>query len=147
MHSRRRLWRFKVCGAQTSVTAGRVMHKRRTAPPVVLGRPTWSAPTIRASRRRSSIASSASAPRRRCVDAAAQAARGDGRSRTRTVKREAAVDEFFLGGARRASQAAVRGKKTLCGVAVKVRGPARTACASPSSTTPRAGRTDPWSRP
>src|SRR6266496_3444592 len=78
MHRGRLVWQCKRCGAQTSVTAGMLLHKLRVA---------------------------MVAPERE------------------PLKREVEVDEFFLGGYEEGLQGGrQRGKKTLVGVAVEVRG-------------------------
>ena len=82
MHERRRVWQCKRCGAQTSVTAGTVMPNTQT--PLRLW--FWAAylvathhPGISAVQLQRQLGDLAA---RACVDDAAQAAPGDGRTRT-----------------------------------------------------------------
>jgi len=123
MHSARRLWQCKRCGAQTSVTAGTVMHGTRM--PLRLW--FWAAylvathhPGISAVRlqRQLGIRRHETAWMMLHKLRAAMVA-----PQREPLKREVEVDEFFLGGleeGRRGGRA--RGKKALCGVVVEVRG-------------------------
>jgi hypothetical protein len=123
MHSRRRVWRCKGCAAQTSVTAGTVMHGTRTplrpwfwaAYLVATHHPGISAVQLQ---RQLGIRSHETAwmllhKLRRAMVAPER----------EPLKREVEVDEFFLGGYEEGLRGGrARGKKTLCGAAVEVRG-------------------------
>lgn len=123
MHRARRVWQCKRCGAQTSVTAGTVMHGTRT--PLQLW--FWAAyllathhPGISAVQlqRQLGIRYHETAwmllHKLRAVMVAPQ---------RESLKREVEVDEFFLGGYEEGLKGGrARGKKTLCGIAVEARG-------------------------
>ncbi len=123
MQRRRLVWQCKGCGAQTSVTAGTVMHGTRQP----LRRWFWAAylvathhPGISAVQlqrqlgiRRHETAWMLLHKLRRAMVAPER----------EPLKREIEVDEFFLGGHEEGlTGGRARGKKTLCGVAVEVRG-------------------------
>ena len=123
MHRARRVWQCKRCGAQTSVTAGTVMHGTRT--PLQLW--FWAAyllatrhPGISAVQlqRQLGIRYHETAwmllHKLRAVMVAPQ---------RESLKREVEVEEFFLGGYEEGLKGGrARGKKTLCGIAVEARG-------------------------
>ena len=123
MHRARRVWQCKRCGAQTSVTAGTVMHGTRT--PLQLW--FWAAyllathhPGISSVQlqRQLGIRYHETAwmllHKLRAVMVAPQ---------RESLKREVEVDEFFLGGYEEGLKGGrARGKKTLCGIAVEARG-------------------------
>ena len=123
MHRQRRVWQCKSCGAQTSVTAGTVMHKTHT--PLRLW--FWAAylaathhPGISAVQlqRQLGIARHETAwmmlPKLRQAMVAPE---------REPLKREVEIDEFFLGGYEEGLRGGRQhGKKALCGVAVEVRG-------------------------
>ena len=128
MHSARRLWQCKRCGAQTSVTAGTVMHGTRmplrlwfwAAYLVATHHPGISAVQLQ---RQLGIRRHETAWMMLHKLRAAMVA-----PQREPLKREVEVDEFFLGGleeGRRGGRA--RGKKALCGVVVEVRGRGRRA--------------------
>jgi len=123
MHSARRLWQCKRCGAQTSVSAGTVMHGTRmplrlwfwAAYLVATHHPGISAVQLQ---RQLGIRRHETAWMMLHKLRAAMVA-----PQREPLKREVEVDEFFLGGleeGRRGGRA--RGKKALCGVVVEVRG-------------------------
>ena len=141
MHSARRLWQCKRCGAQTSVSAGTVMHGTRmplrlwfwAAYLVATHHPGISAVQLQ---RQLGIRRHETAWMMLHKLRAAMVA-----PQREPLKREVEVDEFFLGGleeGRRGGRA--RGKKALCGVVVEVRGRAAGACGCRSSRTPRPRR-------
>ena len=123
MHRRRRVWQCKRCGAQTSVTAGTVMHNTQTplrlwfwaAYLVATHHPGVSAVQLQ---RQLGIARHETAwmllhKLRRAMIAPER----------EPLKREVEVDEFFLGGYEEGLRGGrQRGKKALCSVAVEVRG-------------------------
>ena len=123
MHERRRVWQCKSCGAQSSVTAGTVMHNTQTplrlwfwaAYLVATHHPGISAVQLQ---RQLGIARHERAwmmlHKLRAVMVAPQ---------REPLKREVEVDEFFLGGFEEGKRGGrQRGKKALCGVVVEVRG-------------------------
>jgi transposase-like protein len=123
MHRARRLWQCKQCGAQSSVTAGTVMHGTRqplrlwfwAAYLLATHRPGISAVQLQ---RQLGIRYHETAwmmlHKLRAVMVA---------PRREPLKREVEVDEFFLGGYEEGLKGGrARGKKTLCAVAVEVRG-------------------------
>lgn len=123
MHRRRAVWQCKRCGAQTSVTAGTVMHKTRTplrlwfwaAYLVATHHPGISAVQLQRQLgiRRHETAWMLLHKLRRAMVAPER----------EPLKREVEVDEFFLGGVEEGHEGRGPGaKKTLCGVAVEVRG-------------------------
>lgn len=123
MHVRRRVWQCKGCGAQTSVTAGTVMHKTRTplrlwfwaAYLVATHHPGISAVQLQRQLglRHHETAWMLLHKLRRAMVAPSREPLG----------REVEVDEFFLGGYEEGLRGGrQRGKKTLCGVAVELRG-------------------------
>jgi len=123
MHRGRRVWQCKGCGAQTSVTAGTVMHASHL--PLRLW--FWAAYLVATHH-----------PGISAVQLQRQL--GIGQYRTawlllhklrramvapyrELLKREVEADEFFLGGLEEGlSGGRARGKKTLVGIAVEVRG-------------------------
>jgi hypothetical protein len=123
MHSRRQVWQCKSCGAQTSVTAGTVMHG--THLPLRLW--FWAAYLVATHH-----------PGISAVQLQRQL--GVGQYRTawlmlhklrramiaperETLKDEVEVDEFFQGGLEEGlTGGRARGKKTLVGIAIEVRG-------------------------
>jgi len=123
MHRARRVWQCKRCGAQTSVTAGTVMHNTQTplrlwfwaAYLVATHHPGISAVQLQ---RQLGIARHETAwmllhKLRRAMVAPER----------EPLKREVEIDEFFLGGHQKGLKGGrQRGKKALCGVAVEVRG-------------------------
>src|SRR5579884_691246 len=125
MHRARRVWQCKRCGAQTSVTAGTVMHGTRQ--PLRLW--FWAAYLVATHhlgisavqlQRQLGIRYHETAwmmlHKLRAVMVAPQ---------REPLKREVEIDEFFLGGleeGRKGGRARGSGKKTLCGVVVEVRG-------------------------
>ena len=123
MHSARRLWQCKRCGAQTSVSAGTVMHGTRmplrlwfwAAYLVATHHPGISAVQLQ---RQLGIRRHETAWMMLHKLRAAMVA-----PQREPLMREVEVDEFFLGGleeGRRGGRA--RGKKALCGGVVEVRG-------------------------
>lgn len=125
MHRARRLWQCKSCGAQTSVTAGTVMHGTRmplrlwfwAAYLVATHHPGISAVQLQ---RQLGIRRHETAWMMLHKLRAAMVAPD-----REPLKREVEVDEFFLGGleeGRGGGRARGSGKKTLCGVVVEVRG-------------------------
>jgi Transposase zinc-ribbon domain len=123
MHRARRVWQCKGCGAQTSVTAGTVMHNTQTplrlwfwaAYLVATHHPGISAVQLQ---RQLGIARHETAwmllhKLRRAMVAPER----------EPLKREIEIDEFFLGGYQKGLKGGrARGKKALCGVAVEIRG-------------------------
>ena len=123
MHARRRVWQCKGCGAQTSVTAGTLMHGTRT--PLRLW--FWAAyllathhPGISAVQLQRQLGIRHHETAWMLLHKLRRATVAPERE---PLKREVEVDEFFLGGYEEGlSGGRARGKKTLCGVAVEVRG-------------------------
>ena len=123
MHSARRVWQCRRCGAQSSVTAGTVMHGTR----MPLQRWFWAAYLVATHHPGiSAVQLQCQLGIRRHETAwmmlhklrAAMVA-----PQREPLKREVEVDEFFLGGFEEGLKGGrARGKKTLCGVAVEVRG-------------------------
>jgi transposase-like protein len=123
MHAARRLWQCKHCGAQTSVTAGTVMHGTR----MPLRTWFWAAylvstfhPGISAKQLQRQLGLG-------CHETAwamLHKLRGAMVAPEREpLKGEVEVDEFFLGGYEEGKRGGrQRGKKALVGVAVEVRG-------------------------
>jgi transposase-like protein len=122
MHRRRRVWQCKGCRAQTSVTAGTVMHNTQTplrlwfwaAYLVATHHPGISAVQLQRQLgiRRHETAWMLLHKLRRAMVAPER----------EPLKREVEVDEFFLGGYEEGLKGGrQRGKKALCGVAVEVR--------------------------
>ena len=122
MHDARRVWQCKSCGAQTSVTAGTVMHKTQ----MPLRRWFWAAylvathhPGISAVQlqrqlgiRRHETAWMMLHKLRRAMVAPER----------EPLKGEVEVDEFYLGGLEEGVAGRERVKKTPVGVAIEVRG-------------------------
>jgi transposase-like protein len=123
MHRRRLVWQCKGCGAQTSVTAGTVMHKTRT--PLRLW--FWAAylvathhPGISAVQLQRQLGIGRHETAWMVLHKLRRAMVAPERE---PLKREVEVDEFFLGGVEEGHKGRGPGaKKTLCGVAVEVRG-------------------------
>jgi hypothetical protein len=122
MHARR-VWQCKRCGAQTSVTAGTVMHNTQT--PLRLW--FWAAylvathhPGISAVQLARQLGISRHERAWMMLHKLRRAMVAPERE---PLKREVEVDEFFLGGYQQALKGGrARGKKVLCGVVVEVRG-------------------------
>ena len=123
MHRRRLVWQCKRCGAQTSVTAGTVMHKTRTplrlwfwaAYLVATHHPGISAVQLQRQLgiRRHETAWMLLHKLRRAMIAPEREPLG----------REVEVDEFFQGGLEEGLKGGrARGKKALVGIAIEVRG-------------------------
>ena len=123
MHRRRAVWQCRACGAQTSVTAGTVMHGTRTPlrlwfwaayliathhpgiSAVQLQRQLWIARHETAWMLLHKLRRAMVAPERE------------------PLRREVEVDEFYLGGRDESNRGRrVGAGKALCGVAVEVRG-------------------------
>jgi transposase-like protein len=123
MHERRRVWQCKACGAQTSVTAGTVMHNTQT--PLRLW--FWAAylvathhPGISAVQLRRQLGISRHERAWMMLHKLRRAMVAPERA---PLKREVEIDEFFLGGYEEGLRGGrARGKKALCGVVVEVRG-------------------------
>lgn len=123
MHRARRVWQCKGCGAQTSVTAGTVMHNTQT--PLRLW--FWAAylvathhPGISAVQLQRQLGI---ARHERAWMLLHKLRRAMVVPEREPLKREVEVDEFFLGGYEEGLRGGrARGKKALCGVAVEVRG-------------------------
>jgi transposase-like protein len=123
LHRRRLVWQCKGCGAQTSVTAGTVMHKTRT--PLRLW--FWAAylvathhPGISAVQLQRQLGLRRHETAWMMLHKLRRAMVAPGRE---LLKREVEVDEFFLGGYEEGLKGGrARGKKVLCGVVVEVRG-------------------------
>lgn len=123
MHERRRVWQCKLCGAQTSVTAGTVMHNTQT--PLRLW--FWAAylvathhPGISAVQLQRQLGIERHERAWMMLHKLRRAMVAPERE---PLKREVEVDEFFLGGFEQGLKGGrQRGKKVLCGVAVEVRG-------------------------
>jgi hypothetical protein len=122
MHRRRRVWQCRACGAQTSVTAGTVMHGTRqplrlwfwAAYLVATHHPGMSAVQLQ---RQLGISRHETAwmmlhKLRRAMVAPERGLLVD----------EVEVDECFIGGHDPDADGRTRGKKTLVGVAIEVRG-------------------------
>jgi hypothetical protein len=123
MHARRRVWQCKRCGAQTSVTAGTVMHNTQT--PLRLW--FWAAylvathhPGISAVQLQRQLGIERHERAWMMLHKLRRAMVAPERE---PLKREVEVDEFFIGGLEEGLKGGrQRGKKVLCGVAVEVRG-------------------------
>lgn len=123
MHRRRLVWQCKGCGAQTSVTAGTVMHGTRQ--PLRLW--FWAAylvathhPGISAKQLQRQLGITRHETAWMMLHKLSRAMVAPERE---PFKREVEVDEFFLGGLEEGLRGGrERGKKTLVGVAVEVRG-------------------------
>ena len=123
MHRRRLVWQCKRCGAQTSVTAGAVMHG--THQPLRLW--FWAAylvathhPGISAKQLQRQLGISRHETAWMMLHKLRRAMVAPERE---PLKREVEADEFFLGGLEEGRRGGrQRGKKTLVGVAVEVRG-------------------------
>jgi hypothetical protein len=123
MHRRRLVWQCKACGAQTSVTAGTVMHKTRT--PLRLW--FWAAylvathhPGISAVQLQRQLGIRHHETAWMLLHKLRRAMVAPERE---PLKGEVEVDEFFLGGLEEGlSGGRARGKKALVGVAIEVRG-------------------------
>ncbi len=122
MHQRRRVWQCKRCGAQTSVTAGTVMHNTQT--PLRLW--FWAAylvathhPGISAVQLQRQLGI---ARHERAWMMLHKLRRAMVAPEREPLKREVEVDEFFLGGREQGLSGRARGKKVMCGVAIEVRG-------------------------
>jgi len=123
MHRRRLVWQCKRCGAQTSVTAGTVMHG--THQPLRLW--FWAAylvathhPGISAKQLQRQLGISRHETAWMMLHKLRRAMVAPERE---PLKREVEADEFFLGGLEEGRRGGrQRGKKTLVGVAVEVRG-------------------------
>jgi transposase-like protein len=123
MHARRRVWQCKRCGAQTSVTAGTVMHNTQT--PLRLW--FWAAylvathhPGISAVQLQRQLGIERHERAWMMLHKLRRAMVAPERE---ALKREVEVDEFFLGGFEKAlAGGRAQGKKVLCAVAVEVRG-------------------------
>ena len=122
MHERRRVWQCKRCGAQTSVTAGTVMHNTRS--PLRLW--FWAAylvathrPGISAVQLQRQLGISRHERAWMMLHKLRRAMVAPERE---PLKWEVEVDEFFLGGYEEGLKGGrARGKKVICGVAVEVR--------------------------
>ncbi len=119
----RHLWICTACGRQTSITAGTVMHKTRLS----LRTWFWAAylvstfhPGISARQLQRQLGLT----RHETAWAMLHKLRGAMVAPERTLlKDEVEIDEFFLGGYEEGLKGGrQRGKKTLCGVAIEVRG-------------------------
>jgi transposase-like protein len=123
MHHGRLLWQCKSCCAQTSVTAGTVMHGTR----MPLQRWFWAAylvathhPGISAVQLQRQLGISRHETAWMMLHKLRAAMVAPARE---PLKREVEIDEFFLGGYEEGLKGGrARGKKTLCGVVVEVRG-------------------------
>jgi len=123
MHRRRLVWQCKGCGAQTSVTAGTVMHGTRQ--PLRLW--FWAAylvathhPGISAKQLQRQLGISRHETAWMMVHKLRRAMAAPERE---PLKREVEVDEFFLGGLEQDLRGGrQRGEKALVGVALEVRG-------------------------
>ena len=123
MHERRRVWQCKRCGAQTSVTAGTVMHNTQT--PLRL----WFWAAYLVATRHPGI-SAVQLQRQLGIQRHERAwmmlhklRRAMVAPEREPLKRDVEVDEFFLGDCQQGMKGGrQRGKKVLCGVAVEVRG-------------------------
>jgi len=141
MHRRRLLWQCKGCGAQTSVTAGTVMHGTRQ--PLRLW--FWAAylvathhPGISAVQLQRQLGIRRHETAWMMLHKLRQAMVAPERE---PLKREIEADEFFLGGYEEGLRGGrQRGDKALVAVAVEVRAVARDACACRSCAMPPATR-------
>lgn len=123
MHRQRLVWQCKGCGAQTSATAGTVMHKTHT--PLRLW--FWAAylvathhPGISAVQLQRQLGLSRHETAWMMLHKLRRAMVAPERE---PLRREVEVDEFFLGGVEAGHKGRGPGaKKALCGVAVEVRG-------------------------
>lgn len=123
MLPRRRLWQCKACGAQSSVTAGTVLHGTRT--PLTLW--FWAAylvathtPGISAVQLQRQLGISRYETAWLMLQKLRRAMVAPQRE---PLKREVEVDEFFVGGVEEGTHGArQRGEKALCAAAVEVRG-------------------------
>jgi hypothetical protein len=123
MHERRRVWQCKRCGAQTSVTAGTVMHNTQT--PLRLW--FWAAylvathhPGISAVQLQRQLGI---ARHERAWMMLHKLRRAMVAPERELLKRKIEVDEFFIGGYQQGLKGGrARGKKVMCAVAVEVRG-------------------------
>jgi len=124
MHRRRLVWQCKGCGAQTSVTAGTLMHGTRQ--PLRLW--FWAAylvathhPGISAKQLQRQLGIGRHETAWMMLHKLRRAMVAPERE---PLKREVEVDEFYLGGLEEGrSGGRARGKKTLVGVAVEIHGP------------------------
>jgi hypothetical protein len=122
MHERRRVWQCKRCGAQTSVTAGTVMHNTQT--PLRLW--FWAAylvathhPGISAVQLQRQLGI---ARHERAWMMLHKLRRAMVAPEREPLGREVEVDEFYLGGYEEGLKGGrARGNKVMCGVAVEVR--------------------------
>jgi hypothetical protein len=123
MHRRRLVWQCKDCGAQTSVTAGTVMHRSRLPLRVWF----WAAylvathhPGISAKQLQRQLGLSRYETAWLVLQKLRRAMVAPERE---PLKDEVEIDEFFLGGLEAGLKGGrQRGKKVLVGVAVEVRG-------------------------
>jgi hypothetical protein len=122
MHRRRLVWQCKGCGAQTSVTAGTVMHGTRQ--PLRLW--FWAAylvathhPGISAKQLQRQLGIGRHETAWMMLHKLRRAMVAPERE---PLKREVEVDEFFLGGHDPWTDGRQRGKKALVGAAIEVRG-------------------------
>lgn len=123
MHERRRVWQCKRCGAQTSVTAGTVMHNTQT--PLRLW--FWAAylvathhPGISAVQLQRQLGIERHERAWMMLHKLRRAMVAPERE---ALNREVEVDEFYLGGPEQGLKGGrQRGKKVLCAAAVEVRG-------------------------
>ena len=122
MHERRRVWQCKRCGAQTSVTAGTVMHNTQTPSRLRF----WAAylvathhPGISAVQLQRQLGI---ARHERAWMMLHKLRRAMVAPEREPLKREVEVDEFFLGSREKGLHGRARGKKVMCGVAIEVRG-------------------------
>jgi transposase-like protein/ribosomal protein L37AE/L43A len=123
MHRRRLLWQCKDCAAQTSATAGTVMHGTRTP----LRTWFWAAylvathhPGISAKQLQRQLGLARYETAWLILQKLRRAMVAPERE---LLKREVEIDEFFLGGhEERLKGGRQRGKKALVGVAIEVRG-------------------------
>ena len=123
MHERRRVWQCTFCGAQTSVTAGTVMHNTQT--PLRLW--FWAAylvathhPGISAVQLQRQLGI---ARHERAWMMLHKLRRAMVAPEREPLEREVEVDDFFLGGYQEGLMGGrARGKKVMCAIAVEVRG-------------------------
>ena len=122
MHHARRVWQCKSCGAQTSVTAGTVMHKTQ----MPLRRWFWAAylvathhPGISAVQLRRQLGIRRHETAWMMLHKLRRAMVAPERE---PLKGEVEVDEFYLGGLEEGVAGRERVKKTPVGVAIEVRG-------------------------
>jgi transposase-like protein len=121
MHNARQVWQCKSCGAQTSVTAGTVMHKTQ----MPLRRWFWAAylvathhPGISAVQ----LARQLGIRRHETAWMMLHKLRAMVAPEREPLKGEVEVDEFYLGGLKEGLGGRERVKKTPVGVAIEVRG-------------------------